>query len=217
MMLFDLHVHTTISICSQLKIDDILKHAKHRGLDGVCITDHQTMNIRHHIREGIQNDGLCILFGMEYTTDDGDFLIFGPFEDIAEDLSATELLRQVKQLGGAAIAAHPFRKNRAVQEYVIREGLCDIVESVNGRNTDAENHRVDSWRQKYFLTESGGSDAHSLNELGKVRTGFAMPVRSRADLIFALKNGLCYPQQNMPDNIFWKNAACSPEYHAPLF
>ncbi len=216
-MLFDLHVHTTISTCSHLKIDDILKHAGHRGLDGVCITDHQTMNIRHHIREGIQDNGLCVLFGMEYSTDDGDFLIFGPFEDIAQDMSATELLRQVRQLGGAVIAAHPFRKNRPVQEYVIREGLCDIVESVNGRNTDMENQRVDSWCQKYFLTESGGSDAHSLNELGRVRTGFAMPVRSRADLIFALKNGLCYPLRNIQNNILRENITSSPTYHASLF
>ncbi|MDM8549992.1 PHP domain-containing protein [Desulfobacterales bacterium HSG2] len=195
-MLFDIHVHTTISSCSQLKIDAILKHAKNRGLDGVCITDHQTMEIRRYLSEGIQGNGLCVLFGMEYSTPDGDFLLFGPFEDIPPDLNAVQMFEVVARRGGAAIAAHPFRTKRPVREYVIREGFCHVVESFNGRNTDAENLRVDSWRQKYVFAESGGSDAHTLEELGRVRTGFAIPVRSRADIVFALRNGLCYPDSS---------------------
>ncbi|MDM8526130.1 PHP domain-containing protein [Desulfococcaceae bacterium HSG8] len=192
-MFFDLHVHTTISSCSQLKIDDILEHAKNRGLDGVCITDHQTMEIRRHLKEGVQDSGLCVLFGMEYSTQDGDFLLFGPFEDIRSDLDSEQMFEAVAHLGGASVAAHPFRNKRPVKEQVIRQGFCQVVEGFNGRNTDAENLRVESWRQKYVFAESGGSDAHTLEELGRVKTGFAMPVRSRADLVFALRNGLCYP------------------------
>jgi predicted metal-dependent phosphoesterase TrpH len=194
MMRFDLHIHTTISSCSQLKIGDILKHAQERGLDGVCITDHQTMDIRHHLREGVQDNGLCVIFGMEYSTPDGDFLVFGPFERIRPDLSAVQLLERVEQSGGTAIAAHPFRDNRQVREYVIREGLCCIAERFNGRNSYNENLRVEGWLQKYNLIQTGGSDAHTLEELGAVKTRFAMPVRSRADMIFALKNGLCHPE-----------------------
>jgi predicted metal-dependent phosphoesterase TrpH len=192
-MHFDLHVHTTISSCSRLNIGDILKYAGDRGLDGVCITDHQTMEIRRHLSEGIQENGLCVVFGMEYSTSDGDFLIFGPFENLPCDLSAVRLLEHVKQQGGVAVAAHPFRTKRPVKEYIVREGFCQIIESLNGRNSDAENLQANTWRQKYMLAESGGSDAHTLDELGKVKTRFEMPVRSRADLIFALQNNLCKP------------------------
>ena len=75
-MKFDIHVHTTLSPCSHLTVDDILSRAKDKGLDGVCITDHDTMAIRHHLSEGIQDNGLCLIFGMEYSSPDGDFLAF---------------------------------------------------------------------------------------------------------------------------------------------
>jgi len=200
-MLFDIHVHTNISPCSDLCIADVLKQARACGLDGVCITDHQTMEIRKHLREGLQDNGLCVIFGIEYTTDHGDFLLFGPFENISLDLSAIELLNQVRQAGGVAIAAHPFRSNRPVSEHLVREGFCRVVESVNGRNTPIENLQAEKWRKELSLTCCGGSDAHSLDELGTVGTRFSIPVRSRNDLIFAFKNGLCHPECSTSNNL----------------
>ncbi|GBC62948.1 histidinol-phosphatase [Desulfonema ishimotonii] len=194
-MLFDLHVHTDISPCSRLAVADILRNATYRGLDGVCITDHQTMSIRHKIREGRQPDGLMVIFGMEYTTCEGDFLIFGPFENIPGDLSARALLKTVAAAGGAAVAAHPFRANRPVSDWLIQEGLCRTVEAVNGRNSPDENRQVARWRNAYPLSETGGSDAHTLEELGTVVTRFDRPIHSGDDLISALKNGHCQPWQ----------------------
>lgn len=112
-MIFDLHVHTTLSSCSQLTLDEILDNARHKGLDGVCITDHQTMAVKQQTKESIQADGLCIITGMEYATPDGDFLIFGPFENIPANLPAKELLHLVDRAGGVAVAAHPFRQGRS--------------------------------------------------------------------------------------------------------
>ena len=196
-MRFDLHVHTAISPCSDLQIDDILGHARARGLDGVCITDHNSMEIKRYLKEGLQEDGLCVLFGMEYSTPDGDFLLFSPFEDIASDLPTSQLLKLVEQSGGAAVAAHPFRNGRSVREDIISEGLCRIVESINGRNAESENASVENWRGRFMLSECGGSDAHSLHELGKVVTRFDAQIRSREDLISALGKGLCRPEWNI--------------------
>lgn len=193
-MRFDLHVHTTISPCSALSIEDILNKSPEKGLNGICITDHDTMQIRHHIREGLQPNGLCIVFGMEYATTDGDFLLFCPGDEIPPSLPAWEILRWVNDAGGVAIAAHPFRRTRATQEYLIREGFCRIVEAFNGRNTWDENERVREWRGRYPIQEVAGSDAHSLNELGRMVTRFEEPVRSRTDLIAALKSGACLPE-----------------------
>ena len=193
-MLFDLHVHTALSPCSNLNIGDIVDLAMDRGLDGVCITDHHTMDIRHLLTEGIQANGLCVLFGMEYSTPQGDFLIFGPFEDLAPNLDADLMLSTVRNRGGAAVAAHPFRRARPVDEHLIRDGLCQGVECVNGRNTSHENSAVAKWIQRYRLTQCGGSDAHTLDELGTFATRFFVPVQSRAELIEALGRGLCRPE-----------------------
>jgi len=188
-MKIDIHVHTTLSSCSQLTLDNILAQAPSNGLDGVCITDHDTMAVRHHISEGIQSNGLCVLFGMEYTTSEGDFLLFGPYEELIRGLPAPILLRYVENTGGVAVAAHPFRVNRPTSEYLVRKKMCRIVEGVNGRNSIVENEAVLTWHSRYNVSQVGGSDAHSLAELGQVPTSFSAPVTCRSAFIQALKQG----------------------------
>ena len=188
-MLFDLHVHTTLSPCSQLRLDQILSQAHKRGLDGVCITDHHTMDVCHSIPEGILGNGLIVIFGMEYSTSRGDFLIFGPFEELPPGLPAQLLLKHVERSGGVAIAAHPFRSRRPTDENLIKKKMCRIVEGVNGRNTHHENESVLGWQKKYSVAQVGGSDAHSLEELGTVHTAFTTPIHSRIDLVSALRQG----------------------------
>jgi predicted metal-dependent phosphoesterase TrpH len=192
-MLFDFHVHTRISPCSSLDLKDILVHAKPRGLDGVCITDHDTMDIRNFCMEGLQQDGLCIIFGMEYSTSEGDFLIFGPFEEVPIGLSVKEILKEVNEVGGVAIAAHPCRKARPTSEYVIREGYCRIVEGINGRNQKHENQMALSLYQNYPVSFLAGSDSHTLEELGGVSTLISGKIRTRSDLIKAVKEGNFFP------------------------
>jgi hypothetical protein len=154
------------------------------------------MASRRELKEGLQEDGLCVIFGMEYGTPGGDFLLFGPFEELAPGLPAGGLLKMVDQAGGVAVAAHPFRSMRPVGVDLVSNGLCKIVEGLNGRNTEPENQRVETWRRRYAPIECGGSDAHSLEELGRVVTSFEVGIRSRDDLILALKGGLCTPHWN---------------------
>jgi len=192
-MRFDLHVHTTFSACSQLTLGQIGEHARARGLDGVCITDHDTMAAGEVLREGRQANGLCVIFGMEYATSEGDFLLFGPFENLAPGLPAPELLREVQEAGGVAIAAHPCRTARPTNQQLIADGHCALVEGVNGRNHAHENQRVNRWQDLYAIRPVGGSDAHCLAELGRVTTRFHTPIHDRSDLIAALKAGAFSP------------------------
>lgn len=192
-MIMDIHVHTTISGCSRLTLEEIVENAAAQGLDGVCITDHDTMDVRHRIEEGRQANGLCVIFGMEYATTDGDFLLFGPFESLQPGLDARELLALVESKGGVAIAAHPFRPGRSVSEFAVSEGLCSVVERVNGRNKPEANERTLEWFDRYQLSASGGSDAHTLEELGRTPSRILAPIAGRADFIKALKAGLIEP------------------------
>lgn len=192
-MLIDLHVHTKMSPCSTLPVGDILRNARKFGLDGVCITDHDTMAARHEIQPGRQDDGLLVIIGMEYETRDGDFLLFGAPDSLEIGLPAPVMLESVHQAGGAAVAAHPFRKMRPAQEYVLRQGLADAVECLNGRNSMEENAMVDSWTARHSFSRTGGSDAHTLEELGRVVTWFETPINSEQDLVDALLSGRCSP------------------------
>ncbi|MGE4423407.1 MAG: PHP domain-containing protein [Pseudodesulfovibrio sp.] len=192
-MLIDLHVHSTCSPCSILKPSEILANARSLGLDAVCITDHDTMSILTQCREGFQPDGLLVIVGMEYTTDQGDYLIFGNVRSIPMGLSAEVLLPAVRQRGGAAISAHPCRSWRPADPLIFERGLCTIAEAENGRNTDAENGLAQSLIADRNMTAVAGSDAHSLSELGRCPTRFTVPVNSAKDLIEALNQGQCRP------------------------
>lgn len=193
-MIFDTHIHTNFSSCSSLDVHDLIRIACDAGLDGICITDHQTMEARHEISEGVQPCGLVVIFGMEYETPNGDFLIFGPYEDLSPGMDARQMLTHVGKTGGTAIAAHPFRTRRSVSEYIIRNGLCHTIEIVNGRNTDIENLKVQKWQSEYRLTGTGGSDAHTESEVGKIVTRFFDPIHTRKDLIHAINCGRCRPE-----------------------
>lgn len=195
-MIFDLHVHTIHSPCSNLRLDEILHETRSRGLDGIAMTDHNCMDIGHEIVEGVQENGVCLLVGMEYDTPDGDFLLFGPFEDLKPGLSARKLLRLVEDRQGVAVGAHPCREGRSLSKDVLELSACRIIEGLNGRNSDAENRRVEQLTKKYPLFQCGGSDAHSLDELGRTVTCFEDKIASRNDLIAALKNGRYRPVRN---------------------
>ena len=40
---YDLHIHTNYSSCSRINPKKLLKIAKKRGLDGIAITNHNTI------------------------------------------------------------------------------------------------------------------------------------------------------------------------------
>ncbi|WP_147820868.1 PHP-associated domain-containing protein [Salidesulfovibrio onnuriiensis] len=192
-MLIDVHVHTSISPCSVLEIDAILEISRQRGMDGVCLTDHDTMDAAGYVREGVQDDGFVVIVGMEYTTPQGDFLIFGPFENIRPGMDAQDMLPYVYGRGGAAIGAHPYRGWRPAQEFLFEQGVCSLVEGVNGRNTAPENLRAQALAHRHGLTMTGGSDAHRVDELAKFPTRFLERIESRDDLVRALLAGRCEP------------------------
>ena len=192
-MLIDLHVHSTHSACSNLSPGDIISKARSRGLDGVCITDHDSTAVLSQISEGFQPDGLLILVGMEYTTPQGDFLIFGNVEGIPVRLDAPALLASVQQLGGAAIAAHPYRGWRPTDITIFEKSLCALVEVKNGRNNPFEDGLAATLALNYGLISVAGSDAHSLAELGAYPTRFTVPIANRDDLVRALNQGCCEP------------------------
>jgi len=195
-MRIDLHVHTSLSPCSQLELADILGRARSLGLDGVCLTDHYPARAGRLIREGVQADGLVVLAGQEYATAEGDFLLFGPQNQPPPDLEARDLLAWVRAAGGEAVIAHPFRQARPAAEGLVRDGSCRLVEGLNGRNQPRENDLVRAWRRFYPLREVGGSDAHSLEELGRVTTVFQDRIASPQDLIAALRGGRYWPEIN---------------------
>jgi predicted metal-dependent phosphoesterase TrpH len=197
-MLIDMHIHTHFSPCSIIKIPQLFKRAQKVGVDGICITDHNTTASKSAFEKIADNSGICVIVGIEYTTSYGDFLVFGPVDYIPEKMDANNLFKWVQKEGGVAIAAHPFRKDRPVDPYVLH--LATIIESVNGRNNPAENEMCKNWIKKHGneVKEIGGSDAHTVEEIGQVVTLFKRNIYTMDDLIIELLGGNYSPLKRYP-------------------
>jgi predicted metal-dependent phosphoesterase TrpH len=186
-MLIDMHIHTSFSPCSIISIPYLLRRAKEIGLDGICITDHNTAASKYVFENISDNSGICVIVGIEYTTPNGDFLVFGPVDCIPNDMDAQHLMGWVHKHGGVVIAAHPFRKYRSVDPNCLQ--LSTIIESINGRNLPHEDDLCKNWLQEHGngVKEIGGSDAHSLEEIGHVVTSFKNNIYNVDDLIQELQ------------------------------
>ena len=65
-MFIDLHMHEkTCSKDSFLALDEMVELAKKRGLDAICITDHDSMGLREYAEEYSKRIGFPIFVGVE--------------------------------------------------------------------------------------------------------------------------------------------------------
>lgn len=215
-MLIDLHVHSDLSPCSRMPLEDILRQGRAAGLDGVCLTDHGGRLALGLVEEGLQDDGLLVLVGQEYSTRQGDFLLFGDLGHLPADLEATRLLPLVESLGGAAVAAHPFRPGRSLDPVLLEMGLIKLAEGLNGRNPRGYNRPIRQWAGSLGLSLVGGSDAHSLPELGSVATRFEQTVTCQAELVAALKAGQVQPARLLPPVLFSPPCQAAPSASASI-
>ena len=109
-MLLDMHMHIwPTSTDSHMTLEEAVEQARKMGLDGICVTDHDSLEIRKRAERYSRKTGYPIFVGVEILTTEGDVVVFGLDEVPERMLSLEELLELVEKEGGAAIAAHPFR------------------------------------------------------------------------------------------------------------
>ncbi len=208
-MLIDLHNHTRLrSPCSQLDPDELIILAKGRGLDGICVTEHDETWPEAELAALRARHGFLVLGGMEVNTEHGHFIVFG-VPRYEYGMHRLEYLREaVDRWGGVLIAAHPFRntvyKGGVYRAYgpdlTVAEGMrrpafgrCDALETLNGNRPDAENAFARKVAEALGKPQVGGSDAHLPAEVGRFATEFDHPIRSVTDLILAVRAGRCRP------------------------
>ena len=164
-MRLDIHVHSCFSD-GVPSPQEIVEHCKSIGLDGVAITDHDVIEGSLEALKHAGKDFLVIT-GMEVSSQEGHILALGIKKPVERGLSAAETIQRIHTLGGIAIAAHPYDRYRRGVGDLILELPFDAVEVVNG-------HTFTNWRNpreiaaKAHLPMTGGTDAHSLGEIGNV-------------------------------------------------
>ncbi len=174
-MIIDLHVHTKYSRDASIEPDELFRVAKARGLDGIAVTDHDTTKGWERFPDG---DGFAVIRGIERTTDRGS--VIGLF--LNEGIEARgfwEAIDEIRGQGGVVVLPHPcdrFRGDSPKVDTLDRrrlEATVDAVEVFNARcllgrfNKDADRLAEDLGKHRV-----GGSDAHTVGEVGNARTLF---------------------------------------------
>jgi predicted metal-dependent phosphoesterase TrpH len=169
-------------------------------LDGICLTEHQVLWDIGDVEKLATEGGIKIFRGNEFTTNQGDILVFGFYKDIKELLMIQELREEVETAGGFMIAAHPFRGfktfgigqlqmtvEQACQRKVLE--FVDAVEVGNGKLSSDENDMARKVAEKLNLPGTGGSDAHRVDEIGKCLTVFEKEIHDERELVQELHAG----------------------------
>ena len=193
-MIVDLHCHEkTNSPCSHISLEEIVSEAQLKGLDAVCITDHDTLALREKAHAYSVKVGYPIFVGVEIYTYEGDVVVFGLDRMPAERPHADELFEMVRCCGGVCFCAHPYRRNRRglMEHLAIVGDFTDVagVEVRNGRTDSEANERADAQCAALAAFAVGGSDAHEVGEVGKCATLLPGEVRDEPSLIAALRSG----------------------------
>jgi predicted metal-dependent phosphoesterase TrpH len=162
----DLHIHTYYSVDCLARPKRVLQEALRRRLDVVAITDHgslRTFDVRS-LRE------LQTIAGCEYATDFGD--ITGLFNKTHQPCrNVFQLIERLKEEKALVVLVHPYRGNHGGETRVRDVGdQCDLVEVWNSRSSRELNEKAMKLAHDLDKPILGGSDAHSLREIGSSRT-----------------------------------------------
>lgn len=194
-MFIDLHMHEKrYSKDSFLSLEEMVAIARKRGLDAICITDHDSMGIREYAAEYAEKTGFPIFVGIEYYSLQGDILAFGIDEYPEERIDAQAFIDAVHEQGGVVISAHPFRHNRrGLEDNLDTLKGVDAIEILNGSTLPDAAMMAVKYAEKYGFAVTGGSDCHYPDKVGVCATYFPNEVRTMDDLAAAIRGKECRP------------------------
>jgi len=204
-MLIDLHLHTHHTRGGTLAPRDVVRRAKELGLDGVAFTDLNTLDGLEEIRAAGREEGFLALCGVEVATDRGHYLCFFPdpakvptppqLFGSATPWPVRDVLAKVRELGGVAVAAHPYDKTveKPSGDFIFTLDGLSAIEGLNVRRKGPVNDLAVEAADHMNLPCIGASGAlESLDDVGKAATLFKEPVASEADLVRQLRAGTVF-------------------------
>ena len=164
----DLHVHTIYSGDSVITPKDLVFYAKKRGLNAVAVTDHDRLDGALRIASEVD---FPIIPGIEVSSLQGHIIGLNVREPVGRDLSADETVERIHDLGGVAIACHPFALFKgSIGKYVTEK--FDAVEAINSSSFPfaSSTRKANELAEKLRLPKTAGTDAHYGPVVGQAYT-----------------------------------------------
>ncbi len=194
----DLHVHTVYSGDSKITLEAAIEAAKRAELDGIAITDHDTVEALSKI-EKFKESGILIIPGMEVTSIEGHILAYGIWDPVPPGLSAEETVEEIRRRGGVAVAAHPlFPFKKSIGEKTLRKLKVDAIETLNASTLpfiySAEIKKLTKISEELGVPQVGGSDSHTPETIGLAYTVIDVESESIQGVLEAIKAGRVKPE-----------------------
>jgi predicted metal-dependent phosphoesterase TrpH len=208
-MILDMHVHTKISLDASATVEEyceaIAKYREIFPIDGFVVTEHRVIDRSIDYRKLGDKYGVQIFQGVEADGDFGHILLYGVTAECLRYIDLTnrrlndrEVIRIMRECGGIAVPAHPFRESlhgKALEEKRDWVAGVEIIEQFNGANTEVQNSKASTIVARDGLRGIGGSDAHYVNWFLKCATIFARQVETMQELVEELYAGRFTPVQ----------------------
>ncbi|RRJ28861.1 PHP domain-containing protein [Halocatena pleomorpha] len=183
---YDLQVHTDASPCSNATPQAVVEAAVNRGLDGIAVTNHDTLEGVSAVQAAAPS-ALRVIPGVEVTTSQGHLLALGVKTPPAPD-DPLPVIERVHEQGGVAVLSHPFDRLREAYTTDLDAiaAAVDAVEATNSRCLLSwDNGRAQTFAQTHGLPRTGGSDAHFPMEIGRAHTA----IDGDRPLLAAIRDG----------------------------
>ncbi len=168
----DFHTHSEGSYDGKEPVELMLDHIEDEDieLDGFAVTDHDEIEQSLEAEELAENKNTLVIPGVEVSTADGHLLAIGVRERPEEQKPFMETVKEIREMGGAAVVPHPFQKTRhGVSKRKIND--IDAVEAFNAwLFTGFQNRRAKKFAENHDYPKVAGSDAHSLGMIGRAYT-----------------------------------------------
>jgi predicted metal-dependent phosphoesterase TrpH len=196
-MKIDLHCHTRYSFDNDLAPESLIEHSIRMGLDGVCITEHFSVEASRPVEDIAVPEGFLLFRGVEISTDAGHLLAYGIQDDSwniwRQDLhlNARDVINRIHLLGGVCAPSHPFRGLESFGAMALEMDGLDAIETHKGCNTVEMNAQAMTCARVRNLPSIGGSDCHRKEQIGRAYTVFSNPVKSIFDLVAEIRKGKC--------------------------
>jgi len=162
----DLHIHTCYSPDAVTTLKEVIIYSKKRGLDGVAITDHDTLAGALKL----QNSDLIVIPGIEITTIHGHLLALNVTTPIPPKLDINETIQRIHEADGIAVAAHPtiFYKSASI----LQTASYDAIEVMNSAAVPFQlfTYLNKKLATRLNLPQTAGSDSHYAPEIGAAYT-----------------------------------------------
>jgi len=169
----DLHLHTHYSPDSWLSLKSLVRSVVRKKIDGVAVTDHDTLRGALKLRE--MAPPFKVIIGEEVSSSDGDIIGLFLNKTIPAGLSAEATIEKIKAQGGLVAIPHPFDRVRScrlkLKKLQALADQIDMIEVFNGRTLWPQAaQKAQRFAKQRQLPQVAGSDAHSQFELAKAYT-----------------------------------------------